>query len=911
MAENSDHTPEVDALKDSEKRYETLCTAMLEGFAYCRMLYDTRGHPSDWIFLSVNPAFEHITGVKNITGKKGTDAIPGIKETSPELFEIFGRVAQTGIPGQCEINFKPLSKWLHFSVYSPVKDHFVTLFEDITWRKERCEPDLWSSKQVEDALRESEEKFRGVAERSSDIIMLTDEKGQITYIAPSAGKILGYNPDEIIGTIPADLIHPDDLDSVHKLLRKKADGDTGAEEIEIHVRKKDGTFAIMDLSISTILKNGIFSGMQVIGRDITARKQVEEALGESREMYRELVENINDVILTLDLNGNFTYISPVIKRLYGYAPSDMIGQHFSKYVHPDDHPPCIEAFRKRLKGEYGLNEFRVITRDGRAEYVMVSQRPIIKDGTVSGFNYIMTNITARKEAEKALERSYNILKGIIESPKDVVIFALDRQYRYTAFNENHLRTMKQIWGVDITPGNSMLEYISDPDDRKKAKINFDRALSGESFTLVEAYGDTMLERRWYEDIYNPVADENGKVIGLTLFLTDITNRKQMEEALKGSESRYRTLFEESPISLWEEDFSDLKTWIDTKEHDGVRDLASYFKDHPEDVSQCARMVKVIHINRATMTLFGATSFQEFSKGLTTIFSKESLDAFREEVIALSSGETEFEKETPFRTLQGEPKIVIMKVTVVPGYEKTFSRIFVSGIDITERKNVEGALQQANKKLNMLSSITRHDILNLIMTIRGYLELSEDLVENPELKEYMKKENRAVDSIQRQIEFTRYYQDIGVENPIWQDVEEIVRKVSHQLNLTGITLENKLSGLEIFTDPLVEKVFFNLIENSLRHGEHVTTISFLYSETATGLIISYHDNGAGIGPEYKKKLFQKGFGKHTGLGLFLSREILSITGITISENGEPGKGVNFEILVPKGSYRIPGRGIGSW
>jgi PAS domain S-box-containing protein len=228
---------------------------------------------------------------------------------------------------------------------------------------------------------------------------------------------------------------------------------------------------------------------------------------------------------------------------------------------------------------------------------------------------------------------------------------------------------------------------------------------------------------------------------------------------------------------------------------------------------------------------------------------------------------------------------------------------VSNRDITDRKHAEEALQQANKKINMLSSITRHDILNMIMVIRGYLQLSEDLVNNPVLLEYMKRENEAVDSIQRQIEFTRYYQDIGVKDPIWQDVEEIVRKVSQQLNLSGITVENHVSGLEIFADPLIEKVFYNLIENSLRHGEHVTTISFSYSETASGLIISYRDNGAGISIEDKEILFQKGVGTHTGLGLFLSREILSITGIAISENGEQGKGVNFEIIIPEGGYRF--------
>lgn len=129
---------------------------------------------------------------------------------------------------------------------------------------------------------------------------------------------------------------------------------------------------------------------------------------------------------------------------------------------------------------------------------------------------------------KSQLESYTILKGIIESPKHVEIFALDRQYRYLAFNQSHQQTMKQIWGANIILGTNMLDYIKNTDDRLKAKTNFDRALSGESFILEEEYGDSMLKRRYYENIYNPIVDKTDQVAGLTLFLTDITSRKKAQ-----------------------------------------------------------------------------------------------------------------------------------------------------------------------------------------------------------------------------------------------------------------------------------------------------------------------------------------------------------------------------------------------
>ena len=127
-----------------------------------------------------------------------------------------------------------------------------------------------------------------------------------------------------------------------------------------------------------------------------------------------------------------------------------------------------------------------------------------------------------------LKKTNAILSGIIESPRNVVIFALDTGYRYIAYNSNHRKTMRTIWGAEIEKGKNMLDYISSEEDRKKARMNFDKVLRGRSFTLEEQYGDTAHERRYYEDIYNPIIDEKGDIIGLTVFLTDITERKTME-----------------------------------------------------------------------------------------------------------------------------------------------------------------------------------------------------------------------------------------------------------------------------------------------------------------------------------------------------------------------------------------------
>jgi PAS domain S-box-containing protein len=223
-------------------------------------------------------------------------------------------------------------------------------------------------------------------------------------------------------------------------------------------------------------------------------------------------------------------------------------------------------------------------------------------------------------------------------------------------------------------------------------------------------------------------------------------------------------------------------------------------------------------------------------------------------------------------------------------------------DITERKQTETALQDVNKNLNLLNSMTRHDILNQIMGLKTYLELSKEDVTDPRLLGYILKEEQAADDIQSQIEFTGTYLDIGAQAPKWQILSEIIGSAIRQLKIRGTGTNVNVGGVEIFADPLFKNVFCSLMDNSLRHGDHVTHVDYSVRETNDDLIIVYRDDGVGIVDDDKKKLFRKGSGRHTGLGLFLSQEILAVTGIGITENGEPGTGVQFEITVPRGVYR---------
>jgi PAS domain S-box-containing protein len=241
-------------------------------------------------------------------------------------------------------------------------------------------------------------------------------------------------------------------------------------------------------------------------------------------------------------------------------------------------------------------------------------------------------------------------------------------------------------------------------------------------------------------------------------------------------------------------------------------------------------------------------------------------------------------------------------TLVSAAECDENSIICTVVDITESKQSQEALTQANRKLNLMNNITRHDILNQLTALIGFLEISRHETDNPDLLRFILKEEQAANAIKSQILFTRDYQNVGVHAPKWQDVAETVSLAIAPIDLHGVQVTLGLHGVQVFADPLLEKVFYNLVENSLRHGENVTAISIRAEETDAGMDLIVGDNGAGIPDGAKEKIFRREYFRNTGFGLFLTREILAITGLSITENGTPGSGARFVIHAPRGTFR---------
>jgi PAS domain S-box-containing protein len=313
-----------------------------------------------------------------------------------------------------------------------------------------------------------------------------------------------------------------------------------------------------------------------------------------------------------------------------------------------------------------------------------------------------------------------------------------------------------------------------------------------------------------------------------------------------------------------------------------------------------------YANTAAARLVGLAPYSLSGESIYKFLAPASAEATRISLKAAAGGESgPVPGEIDIQLRDGTVRHCIVKTARINFHG---SPAFLSVItDITDRKSAELALSRVNKKLSILSSITRHDIKNQLLALTSYLSLSKESPgDSPASSGYLEKCFGVVGTIVRQIDFTRIYEDMGTTAPVWQNIESSVRHAVTALPAGDTKVVVDRPDLELLVDPLAEKVFYNLIDNALRYGgNRMTTVRFSARETDAGLSLTCEDDGEGIGREDKEHLFEQGFGKNTGLGLFLSREILSITGISIAETSEPGKGARFEMVVPRDAYRFAG------
>jgi PAS domain S-box-containing protein len=326
----------------------------------------------------------------------------------------------------------------------------------------------------------------------------------------------------------------------------------------------------------------------------------------------------------------------------------------------------------------------------------ITERKRLEDGLKQYSLHLEELVNERTRTLRESETRYKLL---VENLPEK-IFAKDRNSAFISVNEsfaNDLKIQKEEI-VGMTDYDFFSKDLADhyrADDKRVME-------SGQTEEIEEKYVVGGQEF-WVNTIKAPIRDAGGNITGLIGIFRDITERRVMIQKLRESEEKYRDLFEACPVSLWEEDFSAVKQFVDELREKGVSDFDAYFANHPTDVAKCAALVKVLNVNKATLNLYDAKSMDEIVGGLSDVLTEESNRAFVGEVLALAQGKKYYEAEFENRTLRGETKHCNVICAVVPGYEQSLVKVLISIVDLTHQKKLEENLRAARDQLDYVVS----------------------------------------------------------------------------------------------------------------------------------------------------------------------------------------------------------------
>ncbi len=575
--------------------------------------------------------------------------------------------------------------------------------------------DVTERRKAQEELATTQSSLNFISNSTSDIFFkITIPEGRYEYISPSVQQFSGYTHAEYLENpfLIRDIIHPDWLDYFAEAWTEHLKGIVRPDyEFQFIHKSGDIRWASQRLIMHKDV-NGTPIAVEGMVTDITRHKRAETALKESEQQYRFLAENITDVVWTMDAAFTFTYATPSVEIMWGYTKEELAALDMRTLFTPEalitfGHAQKLRA-EAEAKGDFGhVNrlEMEHITKDGTFIWAeTVIRRTFTEDGTPAGYQGISRDITERRKAEQALKGSEQQYRMLAESITDVV-WTLSNDLVFTFATPSVIN----LWGYTVdefleiefpqlfTP-TAMAEIRQAMETRKEAEANGD--FEHVNRLELEHYrkdGSTI----WAESVIRRLYNEKNEPLGYQGVSRDMSERKHAEASVMESEARFRTLFEDSPISLWEEDLTRLKAYFDELKAEGVEDFRKYFYDNPVELGKCAQLVDVVGVNKATLELLKAKNKDDLLGNLDKVLTESSMAAFTEEMILLASGGCEYCGEITHRTLEGDIIWVVVHFFVPPEYQDTLSRVIVSLIDVTPRKRAEQALMESEERYRVL------------------------------------------------------------------------------------------------------------------------------------------------------------------------------------------------------------------
>jgi PAS domain S-box-containing protein/putative nucleotidyltransferase with HDIG domain len=629
-------------------------------------------------------------------------------------------------------------------LHEPGVEAIVINYRDITERK-----------QAEEMLKEERNLLRTLIDHLPDRIFVMDAQGRKTLSNTADWKASGGGKmEDVLGKTDFDTYPAEMAEGFWAL--DKAVIDSGKPVINYEEPGLDAAGNLVwVLSTKVPLHDGQgkIAGLVGIGRDITERKQADV----ERQTLLEIMQGLAD---TDDLQHFLRLIHRSIARMI-YAENFFVVLYnentalFEEIYSVDqyDEPASPSALEKSITSYvFRTGEPLLLTKPLFEDLVAQGEVELVGTDSVSWLgaplkiqnrtigvivvqDYENPNSYTERDRDflsligsqiaLAIERKQSADRQkyharLLRHINDAVI-ATDDQFRITAWN----RAAEKMygWSSKEVLGRNVSEVLSaDLNDEQRAE---NRELLKQSNVSRE---ERIYQRRDGRTIFveaNTIAltDEQGKFTGYVSVNRDITERKKVEIDLRQSEEQYRSLFEDSPISLWVEDFSEVKQRLDQLKKNGIVDIPTYLREHPEFVVECAKHVRILDVNTAAMKLYHASQKSELLGSLDNILSTFPIEQFEQELIQLANDRSDFEREEIDQTLTGEEIHVNMRWSVAPGYEDSLEKVIISTLDVTERKRAEERIQLQIQHLRALRAIdiAISSSFNLSLTLDVLLE----------------------------------------------------------------------------------------------------------------------------------------------------------------------------------------------
>jgi len=395
--------------------------------------------------------------------------------------------------------------------------------------------DITALKNTQDKLQKSEEQLKTIIESIYDVIFRLSPEGTITYISQRAEGLHGYKPEQLMGKHFSETTPPEDIPKAAAALKKVLSGET-VSDFQIQQVGKSGEPFPVEISAVPVKEEGKIVAIQGIMRDITERKRAEESLLKSEKKYRDLIENIRDVVYSIDIKGKLTYISPVIESITEYKPSEFIGHHFTEFIYSEDLSGIQKQFHNIMKGYLKSSEYRIVTKSGAIRWIRTSSKPLIVEDRAMGVHGVLTDITERKMTEEALRESEENFRLVTQNIPVVVYSALPDEHSTNTFVSGRVEELTGYAGNEFLENPTLFNELIHEDDREWTwkKIEEHRR---ERTTLDLEYRILTKNReiKWIRDKAVPLLDEDGEILRIDGFMEDVTEKKILEEQLRESQ----------------------------------------------------------------------------------------------------------------------------------------------------------------------------------------------------------------------------------------------------------------------------------------------------------------------------------------------------------------------------------------